>query len=75
MKKNLLLLLASLLLAMCASAQVTVCGVYLEDGQVSSPYIKSGTVTWNATSRTPRWTMPLLITVATIPRMASDPFV
>ena len=52
MKKILLLLLTSILVAMCASAQVTVCGAYLEDGQVSSPYIKSGTVTWNATSHT-----------------------
>ena len=52
MKKILLLLLTSILVAMCASAQVTVCGTYLEDGQVSSPYIKSGTVTWNAASQT-----------------------
>jgi hypothetical protein len=53
MKKNLLLLFASLLVAMGASAQVTVCGTYPEEsGQVSSPYIKSGTVTWDATSRT-----------------------
>ena len=53
MKKNLLLLLTSFLVTMCASAQVLVCGTYLEeDGQVSSPYIKSGTVTWNSASHT-----------------------
>ncbi len=53
MKKNLLLLFASLLVALGASAQVTVCGTYLEEsGQVSSPYIKSGTVNWDATSST-----------------------
>ena len=53
MKKNLLFLFASLFVALCASAQVTVCGTYPEEsGQVSSPYIKSGTVTWDATSRT-----------------------
>ena len=52
MKKILLLLLTSILVAMCASAQVLVCGSYLEDGQVNSPYIMSGTVTWNAASQT-----------------------
>ena len=52
MKKILLLLLTSILVAMCASAQVLVCGSYLEDGQVNSPYIMSGTVTWNSASHT-----------------------
>lgn len=53
MKKNLLLLFVSLLVALGASAQVSVCGVYAdENGQFDSPYIKSGSVTWNATSHT-----------------------
>ena len=53
MKKILLTLLTCFMIAMCASAQVRVCGAYLEgDGQVNSPYIKNGTVTWNSTSRT-----------------------
>ena len=53
MKKNLLLLFAFLLVALGASAQVSVCGVYPdENGQFDSPYIKSGSVTWNATSHT-----------------------
>lgn len=53
MKKNFLLLLTFIVMAMCTSAQVRVCGAYLEgDGPVNSPYIKNGTVTWNATSRT-----------------------
>ena len=53
MKKNVLLLLVLFLVAMCASAQVSVCGVSPdEDGQFDSPYIKSGTVTWNETSHT-----------------------
>ena len=53
MKKNLLLLFVFLLVALGASAQVTVCGVYPdENGQFDSPYIKSGSVTWNETSRT-----------------------
>ena len=53
MKKNLLLLFASLLVALGASSQVSVCGVYAdENGQFDSPYIKSGSVTWNATSHT-----------------------
>ena len=42
-----------LLIPLFVSAQVSVCGVYLdESGQVNSPYIKSGAVTWDATSRT-----------------------
>ena len=53
MKKILLTLLTFFMIAMCTSAQVRVCGAYLEgDGQVNSPYIKNGTVTWNSTSRT-----------------------
>ena len=53
MKKNLLVLLTSFLVAMCASAQVLVCGSYLEeDGQVNSPFIKSGTVIWDSASHT-----------------------
>ncbi len=53
MKKNYLLLISLFLVAMSASAQVTVCGTYLEEsGQVNSPYITSGTVTWDATSHT-----------------------
>ena len=53
MKKNYLLLISLFLVAMSASAQVTVCGAYLEEsGQVNSPYITSGTVTWDATSHT-----------------------
>lgn len=53
MKKNFLFLFTVLMVAMCASAQVTVCGSYLEEsGQVNSPYIKSGKVSWNATSHT-----------------------
>ncbi len=53
MKKILLTLLTCFMIAMSTSAQVRVCGAYLEgDGQVNSPYIKNGTVTWNATSRT-----------------------
>ena len=53
MKKYLLLLFASFLVALGASAQVTVCGVYPdENGQFDSPYIKSGSITWNATSNT-----------------------
>ena len=53
MKKNLLFLFASLLVALCAGAQVSVCGVYPdESGLFNSPYIKSGTVIWDANSRT-----------------------
>ena len=53
MKKNLLLLFGTLLVALGASAQVTVCGVYPdENGQFDCPYIKSGSITWNATSQT-----------------------
>lgn len=53
MKKKFLLLLTVLMVTMCVSAQVSVCGVYLEEsGQVNSPFITSGTVTWDATSHT-----------------------
>ena len=53
MKKNLLSLLTFFLIAMCANAQVSVCGTYLEEsGQVNSPYIMDGTVTWDATTHT-----------------------
>lgn len=53
MKKYLLSLLTFFLIAMCASAQVSVCGAYLEEsGPVNSPYIKAGTVTWDAASHT-----------------------
>ena len=53
MKKNLLLLFTSLLVALCANAQVSVCGVNPDDnGHFDCPYIKSGSVTWNATSKT-----------------------
>ena len=53
MKKNFLLLLTALMVAMCVSAQVSVCGVYPdENGHFDSPFIKSGTVTWNETSHT-----------------------
>ena len=53
MKKNVLLLFAALLVSLGASAQVSVCGVYAdENGQFDSPFIKSGSVTWNATSHT-----------------------
>ena len=53
MKKNLLLLLATFLVALGASAQVSVCDVYPdENGHFDCPYIKSGTVTWNANTHT-----------------------
>ena len=53
MKKIFLLLLTVLMATLGASAQVMVCGTYPEEsGQVNSPYITSGTVTWDATSST-----------------------
>ena len=53
MKKNYLLLLALFMVAMCAGAQVSVCGVWPdEQGHFNTSFIKSGTVTWNAASRT-----------------------
>ena len=53
MKKNYLLLLALFMVAMCTGAQVSVCGVWPdEQGHFNTSFIKSGTVTWNAASRT-----------------------
>ena len=53
MKKNYLLLLALFMVAMCAGAHVSVCGVWPdEQGHFNTSFIKSGTVTWNAVSRT-----------------------
>ena len=52
MKKNFLLLLIALLVAMSASAEVTVCEVSPDEkGHFNSPFIKSGTITWDAASR------------------------
>ena len=51
--KKLFLLCLVLVAALGASAQVAVCGVYPdENGHFGSPYIKSGSVTWNAASKT-----------------------
>ena len=53
MKKNYLLLLALLVGALSAGAQVSVCGVYPdENGHFNTSFIKSGSVTWDAASRT-----------------------
>lgn len=53
MKKYLLLLFTSLMCAMCASAQVRICGVSPdENGHFNTPCIKSGTVTWDKTNHT-----------------------
>ena len=53
MKKNFLLLLIALLVAMSASAEVTVCEVSPDEkGHFNSPFIKSGTITWDAASHT-----------------------
>ena len=53
MKKNLLLLFAMLMVAVSASAQVKVCGVWPdENGHFDSPFIKSGTVTWSENNHT-----------------------
>ena len=53
MKKNFLLLFALFMVAMSTAAQVSVCGVSPDgNGQFNSPFIKSGTVTWNATTNT-----------------------
>lgn len=53
MKNNFLMLLALFMVAICASAQVSLCGVYADDnGHFNSPYIKSGTITWDRASRT-----------------------
>ena len=51
--KKLFLLCLALVAALGANAQVAVCGVYPdENGHFDSPYIKSGSVTWNAASHT-----------------------
>ena len=52
--KKITLLLAFVMAAMSVSATVSVCGTYADenDGHFSSPFIKSGTITWNATSKT-----------------------
>ena len=51
--KKLFLLCLALVAALGANAQVTVCGVYPdENGRFDSPYIKSGSVTWNESSHT-----------------------
>lgn len=51
--KKLFLLCLALVAALGANAQVTVCGVYPdENGRFDSPYIKSGSVTWNEASHT-----------------------
>ena len=53
MKRNLLLLLTVLMIAVCASAQIMVCGVFPdENGHFDTPYIKGGTVTWDEASHT-----------------------
>ena len=53
MKKNFLLLLIALLVAMSASAEVTVCEVSPdENGHFNCSFIKSGTITWDAASHT-----------------------
>ena len=44
---------ALFMVAMSTAAQVSVCGVSPDgDGRFNSPFIKSGTVTWNATTNT-----------------------
>ena len=53
MKNNFLFFLTALLVAMGASAQVSVCGVWPdENGHFDCPYIKGGTVTWDDASHT-----------------------
>lgn len=53
MKKTFLLLFMALIVSMITSAQVTVCDVSPdENGHFNTPFIKSGTVTWDAASRT-----------------------
>ena len=67
MKKNFLLLLIALLVAMSASAEVTVCEVSPDEkGHFNSPFIKSGTITWDAASRQWRWIRLLLVTLAVL---------
>ena len=53
MKKNFLLLLIALLVAMSASSEVTVCEVSPDkNGHFNCSFIKSGTITWDAASHT-----------------------
>ena len=53
MKKNFLLLLIALLVAMSASAEVTVCEVSPDEkGHFNCPYIKSGSIIWDQGNRT-----------------------
>ncbi len=53
MKKNFLLLLIALLVAMSASAEVTVCEVSPDEkGHFNSPFIKSGSIIWDQGNRT-----------------------
>ncbi len=53
MKKNFLLLLITLLVAISASAEVTVCEVSPDkNGHFNCSFIKSGTITWDAASHT-----------------------
>jgi len=51
--KKLFLLCLSLVAAFCANASIEVCDVNVyKSGQVNSPYIKSGTISWNKESKT-----------------------
>ena len=51
--KKLFLLFLSLVATFTAVAEISVCGVFPDDkGNFDCPFIKSGTVTWNASSRT-----------------------
>ena len=51
--KKLFLLFLSLVATLTAVAEISVCGVFPDDkGNFDCPFIKSGTVTWNASSRT-----------------------
>ena len=53
MKKNFLLLLIALLVAISARAEVTVCEVSPDkNGHFNCSFIKSGTITWDAASHT-----------------------
>ena len=46
-------MLTVLMIAVCASAQIMVCGVFPdENGHFDTPYIKGGTVTWDEASHT-----------------------
>jgi len=52
--KKIILLLAFVLAVVNASASVSVCDTYADenDGHFSSPFIKSGTISWDETSKT-----------------------